>query len=225
MCQMAAFFPGYVSPPNGTCGKKGVPCKETFGSEWTYTGKCCNERPCCKSFKSPCVPETTCPTGFRLLPDQTSSAHCYSYNGNRTLWEEAQSICASTPGAYLWRPNTLQETFAIFHEFLKDAPYVWTGANDRDKDGNFTFITDNGPFSIYSVPFGDGVSGFTPDEIYVMIRYDIHTKVWIWVAKNSFFQLSYICEYQRITCSTVNVEFCSLVTPLCKNIIIARRGQ
>ena len=32
----------------GTCGKKGIPCKETFGSDWTSNGKCCDDRPCCK---------------------------------------------------------------------------------------------------------------------------------------------------------------------------------
>ncbi|CAG2197975.1 unnamed protein product [Mytilus edulis] len=147
---------GICLASNGTCGKKGVPCKETFGSEWTYTGKCCNERPCCKSFKSPCVPETNCPRDFGLLPDQTSSVNCYSYNGNGKPWEEAQSICASTPGAYLWRPNTLQEATAIYHEFLKHYTGVWTGANDRDKDGKFTFITDNSPFLLNSIPFGYG---------------------------------------------------------------------
>ncbi|VDI77168.1 Hypothetical predicted protein [Mytilus galloprovincialis] len=100
---------GMCHASNGTCGKKGVPCNQTFGSEWTYTGKCCNERPCCKFLKPPCVPET-CPEGYRLLPNQASSTNCYLYRDSSKIhWESAQSICASTPGANLWNPNTEQE--------------------------------------------------------------------------------------------------------------------
>ncbi|XP_063415009.1 uncharacterized protein LOC134696971 [Mytilus trossulus] len=148
---------GICHSSNGTCGTKGVPCNETFGSEWAYTGKCCNNRPCCKSLKPPCVPETICPRGFRLLQNQSSSANCYLYGANTVPWEDAQSICSGTPGAYLWRPNTLQEANAVYHEFFKpDANSIWTGANDRDTDGNFTFITENSPLQFNDLPFGSG---------------------------------------------------------------------
>ncbi|XP_076106214.1 uncharacterized protein LOC143074874 [Mytilus galloprovincialis] len=145
---------GMCHASNGTCGKKGVPCNQTFGSEWTYTGKCCNERPCCKFLKPTCVPET-CPEGYRLLPNQTSSTNCYLYrNSSKIQWESAQSICASTPGANLWRPNTEQEANDVNQEFIHPPEQtLWTGANDRDGDGTFTFYKENGPFSQNSLPF------------------------------------------------------------------------
>ncbi|CAG2209365.1 HEPH [Mytilus edulis] len=75
---------------NGKCGEKNVSCNETFGPEWTYNGKCCSGRPCCKFLKAPCVPET-CPNGFKLLSNQTSSANCYSTSSGQRLvsWHEA----------------------------------------------------------------------------------------------------------------------------------------
>ncbi|CAG2253185.1 unnamed protein product [Mytilus edulis] len=109
---------GICHSSNGTCGKRDVPCKETFGSEWTYIGKCCNKRPCCKFLKAPCVPET-CPTGFKLLSNQASSANCYSYHGldSQLPLPLARDNCATTAGAYLWRPNTEQEANAVNNEF------------------------------------------------------------------------------------------------------------
>ncbi|XP_076078932.1 uncharacterized protein LOC143048985 [Mytilus galloprovincialis] len=146
---------GICHSSNGTCGKKGVPCNETFGSEWTYNGKCCNERPCCKFLKAPCVPET-CPKGFKLLSNQPSSANCYNTgDANGVTWNTAADNCASTDGAYLWRPNTAQEANAVQNEFniLNDF-VIWTGANDIDNDGTFTFAIENGPFSFNELPFG-----------------------------------------------------------------------
>ncbi|XP_071137193.1 uncharacterized protein [Mytilus edulis] len=146
---------GICHSSNGICGKKGVPCNETFGSEWTYNGKCCNERPCCKFLKAPCVPET-CPNGFKLLSNQPSSANCYYTSGaNRVTWNTAADNCASTDGAYLWRPNTAQEANAVQNEFnIPDDLPIWTGANDIDNDGTFTFAIENGPFSFNELPFG-----------------------------------------------------------------------
>ncbi|VDI15390.1 Hypothetical predicted protein, partial [Mytilus galloprovincialis] len=141
---------GLCHASNGTCGTKGVQCNETFGSEWAYTGKCCNNRPCCKLLKPPCV---TCPRGFRLLPNQTSSANCYFNSLDSKPWEEAQLSCASTPGAYLYRPNTIQEANDV-RDHITDEHSIWTGANDKDTDGNFTFITENSPFSFNDLPFG-----------------------------------------------------------------------
>ncbi|XP_063414957.1 uncharacterized protein LOC134696920 isoform X2 [Mytilus trossulus] len=139
----------------GTCGTKGVPCKETFGSNWTYNGKCCDDRPCCKFLKAPCVPET-CPKGFKLLSNQTSSVNCYYTSGHKQVnWNTAADNCASTDGAYLWRPNTEQEANAVQNE-LNIHEDVWTGANDIDNDGNFTFAIENGSLSFNDLPFGEG---------------------------------------------------------------------
>ncbi|VDH98588.1 Hypothetical predicted protein [Mytilus galloprovincialis] len=68
--------------------------------------------------KAPCVPEGTCPKGFKLLSNQTSSANCYYLSGlNAVSWNTAKDNCASTDGAYLWRPNTAQEANAVQNEF------------------------------------------------------------------------------------------------------------
>ncbi|VDI65103.1 Hypothetical predicted protein [Mytilus galloprovincialis] len=192
---------GICNASNGTCGKKGVPCTQTFGSEWTNTGKCCNERPCCKFLKPQCVPET-CPEGYRLLPNQDSSTSCYLY-GDSKPWEEAKSICASTPGAYLWRPNTEQEANYVYQEFIFPYAHIlWTGANDRDGDGTYTFYKENGPFSIDLLPFGSGGSSFSADDAYVTIQYkfSIFSSLWLWSSSNNFVSNRYICEYQRRVC-------------------------
>ncbi|CAG2203269.1 unnamed protein product [Mytilus edulis] len=144
---------------NGKCGEKNVSCNETFGPEWTYNGKCCSGRPCCKFLKAPCVPET-CPNGFKLLSNQTSSANCYSTSiGLRSkTWHEAFAICAQTDGAYMWRPNTEQEAKAVLIELNipVNSVVVWTGANDIDKDGIYTFAVENSTFSLNHLPFGQG---------------------------------------------------------------------
>ncbi|VDI40385.1 Hypothetical predicted protein [Mytilus galloprovincialis] len=59
--------------------------------------------------------------GFRLLPNQASSTNCYSDSGaspaNNIQWIQALVMCAMTTGAYLWRPNTVQEAAAVRNEF------------------------------------------------------------------------------------------------------------
>ncbi|XP_071127683.1 uncharacterized protein [Mytilus edulis] len=146
---------GTCHSSNGTCGKRDVPCKETFGSEWTYIGKCCNKRPCCKFLKAPCVPET-CPTGFKLLSNQASSANCYSYHGldSQLPLPLARDNCATTAGAYLWRPNTEQEANAVNNEFnIPSDQFIWTGGREVNL-GTFVFDIDNSGFSIDDQPFG-----------------------------------------------------------------------
>ncbi|XP_071178239.1 uncharacterized protein [Mytilus edulis] len=192
---------GMCHASNGTCGKKGVPCNQTFGSEWTYTGKCCNERPCCKFLKPPCVPET-CPEGYRLLPNQASNTNCYVYKTS-ALWETAQSICASTPGANLWNPNTEQEANNVYQEFLHPIGHsssVWTGANDRDGDGTYTFYKENGSFSKKSLPFGTDLFTVGTDRAYVSIQYSVSQRTWYWTDWEKIYSKSYICEYQRRVC-------------------------
>ncbi|XP_071127361.1 uncharacterized protein [Mytilus edulis] len=189
---------GICLASNGTCGKKGVACNETFGSEWTYNGKCCNGKPCCKLLKAPCVPET-CPRGFILLENQTNSADCYFYDGRSELWEKAKLICASTPGAYLWRPNTIQEANDVRDQIFGKND-VWTGANDRDKDGNYIFDIENSPFSKTSLPFGLGNFNNAADAVYVDIYFNNLRGRWLWRNRNSDYFKLYLCEYQRRVC-------------------------
>ncbi|XP_071127206.1 uncharacterized protein [Mytilus edulis] len=184
----------------GTCGTKGIPCKETFGSDWTSNGKCCDDRPCCKFLKAPCVPEI-CPNGFTLLSDQTSSANCYSNFGHDMNWPWVIALddCSTTAGAYMWRPNTEQEANAVKNEFK--IPYgkpIWTGANDRDKDGKYTFAVENSPFSFHQRPFGaDGFSSNANSKC-VMIQFAWGT--WWWRNQDCLLTRGYICEYSRRVC-------------------------
>ncbi|XP_071144458.1 uncharacterized protein [Mytilus edulis] len=185
---------------NGTCGKKNVLCTETFGPEWTYTGKCCNERPCCKFLKAPCVPET-CPNGFKLLSNQTSSANCYSIVKKWLSWHEAYAKCAQTDGAYMWRPNNEQEAKAVFTEFnIPEYWAAWTGANDIDKDGIYTFAVENSPFTLKHLPFGkvNYVDLNSPCGVHL---YAVAGVSWYWeIVPCSFTNGYYICEYKLRVC-------------------------
>ncbi|XP_063411905.1 uncharacterized protein LOC134700112 [Mytilus trossulus] len=193
---------GKCHASNGTCGLKGVQCNVTFGSGWMYNGKCCNNRPCCKLSKPPCIQETACLEGYRLLPNQASSDHCYKVFNQGTHnqgWVEAAVHCAKPPNGYSWRPNTAQEANAVRDLFnLPNDTYIWTGANDWDKTGNYTFHIENSPFSFNSLPFGLGEFDPDPDILFgVMIKFDTDRNRWLW--KNRYFGRYhlYVCEYKR----------------------------
>ncbi|CAG2216796.1 unnamed protein product [Mytilus edulis] len=113
----------------------------------------------------PCVSET-CPNGFMLLPNQGISTTCYSDSGaaaaNDRSWNAALTDCTSTPGAYLWRPNTEQEADAVRNKYtIPDDEFVWTGAN-LNADGTFRFAIENGLLDFADLPFGAGAPG-TPN--------------------------------------------------------------
>ena len=40
--------------------------------------------------------------------------------------------------------------------FTANSANVWTGANDVDTDGTFTFAIENSPLNVASPPFGAG---------------------------------------------------------------------
>ncbi|CAC5369475.1 unnamed protein product [Mytilus coruscus] len=66
---------------------------------------------------TPCVPQG-CPSEYRLLDNQMVSTNCYFYSGtSERNWQEALVNCLSTPGAYLWSPNTEDEAIAVRNEF------------------------------------------------------------------------------------------------------------
>ncbi|VDI13028.1 Hypothetical predicted protein, partial [Mytilus galloprovincialis] len=122
------FFLGYASPPMVPVERKVFHVMRHSGLNGRTTGKCCNGQTMLQIVKSAmCVPET-CPKGFVLLANQANSADCYFYSHSDTeTWEQARVIGVNT---------------------------VWTGANDRDKDGNYIFDIENSPFSKTSLPFG-----------------------------------------------------------------------
>ncbi|CAG2227812.1 unnamed protein product [Mytilus edulis] len=182
---------GKCQSSNGTCGQRGYSCDATFGERWKQYGSCCNKRPCCKL--APCVSET-CPAGFRLLPSQVTSTNCYLRGGSKTNWVNARSICAGTPGAYLWRPNTEQEAVAVTSEF--NPGFVWTGANDLDQDGLYIFDTENSSFDFNALPFGSGSRSSNS-----CLRLDFQNNKWNWWSHNCHnYDLAYICEYPRRVC-------------------------
>ncbi|VDI01913.1 Hypothetical predicted protein [Mytilus galloprovincialis] len=150
---MAAFFPGYASPPMVPVERKVFHVKKHTGLNGRIPENAAmNDHVA----NAPCFPET-CPEGFRLLSDQSMTAHCYKYHEAAPYqrWEDALAFCTGTPGGYLWIPNTVQEADAVKNEFnLLSGDVIWTGANDIDKDGIFTFAIENSPFSFNDLPFG-----------------------------------------------------------------------
>ncbi|CAG2203714.1 unnamed protein product [Mytilus edulis] len=76
---------------------------------------------------------TTCPEGYTKLTNQRISPNCYLFGGsnteNRTDWHVANAICTSTPGAYLWIPETEEEAKAVLVKFDAFA----TGGNPISK--------------------------------------------------------------------------------------------
>ncbi|XP_063397770.1 uncharacterized protein LOC134682112 [Mytilus trossulus] len=101
----------------------------------------------------------------------------------------------------MWRPNTEQEASYVFQEFIHpNENTLWTGANDRDGDGTYTFYKENGPFSKDLPPFGSADFGLNPGNVYVTIHYVIGQRLWFWYDWNKFDSSRYICEYQRRVC-------------------------
>ncbi|VDI45842.1 Hypothetical predicted protein, partial [Mytilus galloprovincialis] len=104
-------------------------------------------------------------------------------------------ICAGTPGAYLWRPNTEQEAAAVTSEFNQFRS-IFIGANDFDEDGIYTFDTENSSFAFNALPFGT-VSQATPiGEGCVMIS--LENGIWKWLDTSCRIHYAHvICEYPR----------------------------
>ncbi|XP_063399502.1 uncharacterized protein LOC134684152 [Mytilus trossulus] len=177
---------------NGTCGQKGRTCESAFGKGWIKDGRCCNGGPCCKL---PCVPTANCPEGYVLLDNQTASRNCYAHSKPDHLeepWTIALSICTMTPGAYLWRPNSLAEASAAFTQF-RCANEIWTGGYSPGQDGNFVFAVDNGVFNYSNVPFG--ITGTFTNESCIALGPILN-----WEDYRCTSRLQYICEFPMKTC-------------------------
>ncbi|CAG2247629.1 unnamed protein product [Mytilus edulis] len=144
-----------------------------------------------------CVPET-CPAGFMVLPNQASSTSCYSDSGATTrTWNAALLDCASTPGVYLWRPNTEQEAAAVRNKYNLPNADVWTGANDLALDGTFTFAIENSPLNVATPPFGTGTLNDPTVNDCVAIQFD--GMAWTWSNQGCTNPRRYICEYPRVS--------------------------
>ncbi|XP_071121987.1 uncharacterized protein [Mytilus edulis] len=180
---------------NGTCGRKGLTCDGAFGKGWIERGRCCNGGPCCKL---PCVPTANCPEGYVLLDNQTASRNCYAHSKPDHLyetWANALSICAMTPGASLWRPNSQEEAAAAYKQFGCSS-YIWTGAYSPGQDGNFVFAVDNGVFNYPNVPFGTASNGWIGNCIGI----NMWAQSFNWAAEDCMERYQYICEFPMKTC-------------------------
>ncbi|VDI81314.1 Hypothetical predicted protein [Mytilus galloprovincialis] len=135
---------------NGRCGQKGLTCNDAFGKGWIKKGRCCNGGPCCKST---CVP-TSCPEGYIISNNLTASTNCYFFSGDdEQTWSDAMKICR-LKGAYLWRPNTVAEAFAVKSTTGFDVD-IWSGLYTPKRDGTFIFIDAGGILTLDTLPFGE----------------------------------------------------------------------
>ncbi|CAG2245208.1 unnamed protein product [Mytilus edulis] len=145
-----------------------------------------------------CVSET-CPTGFMVLPNQASSTSCYSDSGATTqTWNAALTDCTSTPGAYLWRPNTEQEAAAVRNKYTIPLATIWTGANDVDKDMTFTFAIENSQLNFFGPPFGINTINSAAGSDCVTLFFGRTS--WVWSDQLCTRTYRYICEYPRRVC-------------------------
>ncbi|VDI64985.1 Hypothetical predicted protein [Mytilus galloprovincialis] len=116
-----------------------------------------------KNEKSPCKTlPTTCPNGYTKLTNQSISPNCYLFGGsnteNRTDWHVANAICTSTPGVYLWIPDSREEAVAVlvkFDTFGKlDRFDVFTGANNLADRNSYVYAGTNDIFDPTNLPYG-----------------------------------------------------------------------
>ncbi|XP_021339975.1 perlucin-like protein [Mizuhopecten yessoensis] len=69
-------------------------------------------------------------------------SHCYwSQPGLKKSWEYAQTICQSHE-SNLVKVETLEENLWL-KTFATLSDYPWIGANDREKEGDWRWISDN----------------------------------------------------------------------------------
>ncbi|CAC5422848.1 unnamed protein product [Mytilus coruscus] len=149
---------------------------------------------------TPCVP-TICPARYRLLIDQTASPNCYFDSGS-----VEQKACTSTPGAYLWRPNTLAEANAVRNTFgFTKAEQIWTGANSPTHDENFVFAVDNAAFLLFNVLFGT-LDKSHIGEACVEIEFNTTPGEWQWENEDCRDEHRFICELPSVS---INILFWS----------------
>ncbi|XP_071160538.1 uncharacterized protein [Mytilus edulis] len=152
--------------PQGKDKCKGK-AKTNYKLRYEKNGYHDQENPC-KGCSAPCKTlPTTCPEGYTKLTNQSISPNCYLFGGyNRTYrtdWHVANAICTSTPGAYLWIPETREEAVAVlvkFDVFIHKFD-VHTGANNLADNNTYVYAVTNEPFDQNNLPFG---TLFTTDD-------------------------------------------------------------
>ncbi|CAC5390716.1 unnamed protein product [Mytilus coruscus] len=143
----------------GKCKGKAKSNYELSGEKYGYHDQ---ENPC-KRCKAPCKTlPTACPERYTKLTNQSISPNCYLFGGrsetNITDWHVANAICTSTPGAYLWIPETKEEAEAVLVKFdifvTLNEFQVFTGANNLADKNSYVYAVTNDPFDQYNLPFG-----------------------------------------------------------------------
>ncbi|XP_071162255.1 uncharacterized protein [Mytilus edulis] len=145
-------------------------CKGKYKNKAKYNYKLSGERYVnydqenqCKKCKAPCKTlPTTCPDGYTKLTNQSISSNCYLFGGsnteNRTDWHVANAICTSTPGAYLWIPDSREEAEAVLVKFdiygKLDQFDVFTGANNLADRNSYVYAGTNDIFDPTNLPYG-----------------------------------------------------------------------
>ncbi|CAC5421650.1 unnamed protein product [Mytilus coruscus] len=135
-----------------------------------------------------------CPATYMMLADTTISPNCYLGSGLSTVvWQEALANCLQTPGAYLWRPNTIQEADAVRTKLgIGEGTDVWTGANDLQNEGMFSFIVENSGFPFPVVPFGTGTGNAAGNDCVAIQK--PATNVYQWTVSQCNTNNRYVCE-------------------------------
>ncbi|CAC5357501.1 unnamed protein product [Mytilus coruscus] len=132
---------------------------ELNGKEHNHD-KCKSKGDPTKQCEAPCKTlSTTCPEGYSKLTNQSISPNCYLFEGNRTSdrprWYAALARCISTPGAYLWIPETIEEADAIRDKFNIDGIDVHIGANNLIDSDTYVYAVTNDTFDWDNLPFGE----------------------------------------------------------------------
>ncbi|CAG2203715.1 unnamed protein product [Mytilus edulis] len=157
---------------------------------------------------------TTCPEGYTKLTNQRISPNCYLFGGsnteNRTDWHVANAICTSTPGAYLWIPETEEEAKAVlvkFDAFGKLQGFdIFTGANNLADRNRYVYAGTNGIFDPNNLPFGIPTGGnpISKSKYCVELEWNMENRVFEWDADpcSGSSNEGYVCEFPIILSST-----------------------
>ncbi|XP_052077794.1 uncharacterized protein LOC127715671 isoform X3 [Mytilus californianus] len=151
------------------------------------------------SVTTPVLPTSTCvlqcPATYMMLDDTTISPNCYIASvALMVSWAEALVDCLRTPGAYLWRPNSMAEANAVRDKFgIGTSVDVWTGANDLRDEGAFSFSVENSRLLFTALPFGTATLPVTPDNDCVSIQLQAWMP-YLWTAQLCSNTYGYVCE-------------------------------
>ncbi|XP_071160542.1 uncharacterized protein [Mytilus edulis] len=162
----------------------------------------------CKKCKAPCKTlPTTCPEGYTKLTNQSISPNCYLFGGsnreNSTDWPVANAICTSTPGAYLWIPDSREEAEAVLVKFdiydILSEFDILTGANNLADENSYVYAGTNEPFDNINLPFGTLVTSDSTNNISkgcFELEWDVGKQLFQWDPDFcTGEEEAYICEF------------------------------